>query len=394
MVKRFYYSAFLSVIKRELNRISKNWILLFITLIAPIISYLLIMWIFSDGVVRNVPIASVDLDNTSLSRNITRLINATPTSRIKYKPTSLTEAKELMNKGEIDAIVVIPENTEKMILAGNSSTVAIYINNTNVVKGGVLKADLYKTLSTISAGIKIQTNIKKGFTQDQALARAVPINMNTHLLFNPYTNYSYFLTLGLLPLMAVIFIFLGSVYALGQELKDGTAGTLMKTAENSITVAITGKLLPYTFLFFVNIMFMNLVLFSVLGTPLKGSLFAIILSELLLIIAYQLLAVLFLNITSNMRLSLSLGSAYTMMALTFSGLTFPTMAMPLIAKIFSWIFPYTFWLEILISQSLRNEPIIGIIPQLLVLGMFIILGILSFKGMKTKLSNDKYWGKE
>jgi len=393
MIHRIYNSAFAKVLKREINRISKNWILLFLSLGAPLIAYLTIMWMFADGVVREVPISIVDLDNTSLSRNIIRKIEATPAAKIVFC-SSLAEAKTAMEKGKIDAIVVIPETTEKMILLGRSSSIALYINNTNVVKGGVLKAGLYKTLSTISAGIKVQTNIKKGYTQKQAIARAVPLKLNTHLLFNPYTNYSYFLTLGLLPLMAIVFIFLGSIYALGQELKEGTAGDLLKTAENSVTVAITGKFFPYTILYFVNIMVMNLILFSVLGTPLKGSLFAILLSEFILIIAYQLLAVLFLNFTANMRFSLSLGSAYTMMALTFSGLTFPSMGMPLFAKIFSWIFPYTFWLKILVSQSLRNEPLIEILPQLLVLLLFIILGILSFRGMKTKLSDSKYWGRD
>ena len=394
MVKKIYNSAFLNVIKREINRISKNWILLFITLIAPAIAYFTIMWMFSDGVIRDVPISIVDMDNSSLSRNIILQVKTTPAVKITHSASSLNEAKTIMDKGKIDAIILIPEGCEKNILSGTSSNIAVYINNTNVVKGGAVKSGLYKTLSTISAGIKVQTYIKKGLTEDQAIAKSVPININTHLLFNPFTNYSYFLTLGILPLMAVVFIFLGSVYALGQELKNSTAGELYKTAEESVTVAITGKLLPYTFLFFINMMVMNLILFSFLGTPLRGSLIAILFSELLLIIAYQLLAVLFLNLTSNMRLSLSLGSAYTMMALTFSGLTFPTMAMPLIAKIFSWIFPYTFWLKILLSQSLRNEPIIEIIPQLIVLILFIFSGILSFKGMKRKLSESKYWGKE
>lgn len=394
MINRIYNSAFAKVLKREINRISKNWILLFLSLGAPLIAYLTIMWMFTEGVVREVPISIVDLDNTSLSRNIIRQIEATPAAKIVFSSASLSEAKTAMEKGKIDAIVVIPETTEKMILLGRSSSIALYINNTNVVKGGVLKAGLYKTLSTISVGIKVQTNLKKGYTQKQAIARAVPLKLNTHLLFNPYTNYSYFLTLGLLPLMAIVFIFLGSIYALGQELKEGTAGALLKTAENSVTVAITGKFLPYTILYFVNIMVMNFILFSVLGTPLKGSLFVILLSEFLLVIAYQLLAVLFLNFSANMRFSLSLGSAYTMMALTFSGLTFPSMGMPLFAKIFSWIFPYTFWLKILISQSLRDEPIIEILPQLLILLLFIILGILSFKGMKTKLRDSKYWGRD
>jgi len=394
MLTRIYKSALFSVIKREINKLSKNWILLFITLIAPIAAYLIIMWMFSDGVIRDIPISVVDLDNTPLSRNITRKIDVTPAAHVQYNSTSLGEAKLLMEKGKIDAIIVITEGSEKKILTGGSTAIAVYINNSNVVKGGVLKGGLYKTLSTISAGVKVQTQMKKGYTQNQAISRSVPIKLNTHLLFNPYTNYSYFLSLGLLPLMAVVFIFLGSVYALGIELKEGTAGELLKTAENSVTVAITGKFLPYTFLFFINVMVMNYILFAVLGTPLNGNLFSIILSEILLIIAYQMLAVLFLNITSNMRLSLSLGSAYTMMALTFSGLTFPTMAMPLIARVFSWIFPYTFWLKIFIAQSIRKEPLIEILPYIIILIIFILSGVLSFKGMKKKLSDSKYWGKE
>ena len=394
MIKRIYHSALLKVIKREFHRFISDPVLVFLTLIAPIIAYLTIMWMFSDGVIRNVPTSIVDLDNTNLSRNICRQINATPVTNLIAYNKSLNDAKSLMEKGRIDAIIVIPSNTERNIVKGKSSEIAVYINNTNVVKGGVLKAGLYKTLSTISAGIKVQTNLKKGYTTEQAINRAVPIQVNTHLLFNPYTNYSYFLTLGLLPLMAIVFIFLGSVYVVGLELKEGTTKDLLNSAEQSITVAITGKLLPYTFLFFVNIMFMNYILFTILGTPLHGSLFTLIVSELFLIIAYQLLAVLFLNITSNMRLSLSLGSAYTMMALTFAGLTFPAMGMPVVAKVFSWLFPYSFWLKILLSQSLRGEPLIETLPYFIVIMIFIGLGILSFKGMKKKFSNSKYWGKE
>jgi len=118
------------------------------------------------------------------------------------------------------------------------------------------------------------------------------------------------------------------------------------------------------------------------------------LSELLLIISYQLLAILFLKLTANLRLSLSLGSAYTMMALTFSGLTFPSMAMPLLAKLFSFIFPYTFWLRIFMSQTLRGEPISEIVLPFLAFIPFILGGFLAFPGMKRKLSHSKYWFRE
>jgi hypothetical protein len=127
----------------------------------------------------------------------------------------------------------------------------------------------------------------------------------------------------------------------------------MQRASNSPVVAITGKLLPYTFLFMVNIMLMNTIIFKVLGTPLNGSLGMIIFSEFLLVAAYQSMAILFLNLTANLRLTLSLGSAYTMMALTFSGLTFPALAMPLIAKMFGCIS------HILLVKNINGSGITG-----------------------------------
>ena len=139
---------------------------------------------------------------------------------------------------------------------------------------------------------------------------------------------------------------------------------------------------------------MNIFLMKTLGTPLHGSLFAILLSELLLIISYQFLAILFVKLTANLRLSLSLGSAYTMMALTFSGLTFPSMAMPILAKLFSLIFPYTYWLRIFMSQTLRGEPVEEVVFSFLAFIPFILAGFLAFPGMKRKLSHARYWFRE
>ena len=387
-------TTLLLVIRREIRRIAGSWVLIFTTMIAPPIAFLAITWLFNQGVVRDLPIAVVDLDNTAFSSKVAWMIDAAPVCNVVYRLNSVAEAKEMMDKGKIDAIVVLPFELEKNLMNSGAPAVAVYINNTNVVKGGVLKSGLFTTLSTISAGVKVQVAIKKGQTPEQAIEKARPVKANVHLLFNPFGNYSYFLVLGLLPLLAIVFIFLGSVYALGIELKEGTSGELMSVANNNIFIALTGKMLPYTLLFFVDMMVLNLILLRNLGTPVNGSLFVILISEVLLIVAYQLLAILFLKLTANLRLSLSLGSAYTMMALTFSGLTFPYMAMPLMAKLFSMVFPYTFWLKIFMGQTLRGVPVSEMVVPFLCFIPFIVAGFLAFPGMKRKLSQPKYWMRE
>ena len=394
MLNKILSTSLLRVIRREIGRIADSWVLIFTTMIAPVSAFLIIIWLFSDGVVRDLPVAVVDMDHTAFSSRVTRLIDATPVCNVMYRLNSADEAKRMMETGKIDAIVELPADLERNVLNSGAPAIAVYINNTNVIKGGALKSGLYTTLSTISAEIKVQAATKKGLSQEQAVERARPVRVNAHLLFNPFGNYSYFLVLGLLPLLVVVFIFLGSVYALGIELKEGTAGDLIAMADNNVIVALTGKMIPYTFLFFMDMMIMNIFLIKTVGTPLHGSLLVILVSEILLIISYQLLAVLFLRLTANLRLSLSLGSAYTMMALTFSGLTFPSIAMPLIARLFSLIFPYTFWLQIFMSQTLRGEPLTEVLIPFLVFIPFIIGGMLAFHGMKRQLSHPKYWFRE
>jgi len=386
MYLRILHSSLSRVIYREFGRIANSWVLIFVTIIGPLCSFLLVTWMFSTAVVRDLPLTLVDRDHTQLSRTIARMVDATPAVNIKKEAVSLEEARSGMNRGESDAVLFIPEGTEKNIQKGIQTELALYLNNTNVVKGGVIQSQMVTAL----AGIKVQMMIKKGIQPGEAIQKAVPIKPDVHLLFNPYGNYAYFLMMGLLPLLAVVFIFLGTAYAIGIEMKEGTGTAWVETAENSTTVALIGKLIPYILLFLANLMGMNILLIRVMGTPLNGSLGMILFSEFLLILAYQAMALLFLAITANLRLTLSLGSAYTMMALTFSGLTFPAMGMALVAKIFSFIFPYTFWLKVFLSQSLRGEPLHEAIVPLLLLLPFILLGILAFPLFKKRL-NDESW---
>lgn len=391
---KFLKSALVQVIKRELLKISGNWVLLFTTLFGPVAVFLLVSWMFSAAVVRDLPVSVVDLDHSQFSRKIVRLIEATPAAAIVSQSVSLEEAKTKMANGLIDAVIYIPEGLEKSVQRGIQTELALYLNNTNVIKGGMLKSQLLTTLSTISAGIKVQALIRKGVSPELAVKKAQPVKPDIHLLFNPYGNYAYFLMMGLLPLLAVVFIFLGTSYAVGIEMKDGTASEWISVAGGSSVVAMIGKLIPYLFLFFANLMAMNLILIKGMGTPLNGSFMIILISEFLLILSYQAMAVLLLTITINLRLTLSLGSAYTMMALTFSGLTFPAMGMPLIAKLFSFVFPYTFWLKIFLSQSLRGEPVHETIPSLMVLLIFILTGILGFPLFKKRMKDERWRTKE
>jgi ABC-2 type transport system permease protein len=389
----FGKNPFFRVFFREIERMMNSSVYLFTVLIAPLFSFLVLRTIFTDGVPSNLPVGLVDLDNTVLSRKMGQWIDATSEATIVYRSPNLSAAQQQMELGHIQAIVLIPEGTEKEVLKASGKTIPVYINNTNILIGGYLQKGIYKALATLSGGIKLQLELKKGRSGEHALAQVMPIQMHQHVLFNPYGNYAYFLLSALFPLMIILFSMLSAIYATGIELREGTGPDWLNHAQGSVIVALAGKLLPYTLLLSINFMVMNMILFIQMGTPMLGSYLLIVLAEIVLILTYQLMGILIVSITANLRLSLSLASAYAMMALTFAGLTFPQFAMPLLARIFSMLFPFTYWTKIFISQAFRGESLIHGMLSIGALLLFILASVVLLPRLKRLLLNEKYWGK-
>ncbi len=384
---------FFRVVLREIDRMSGSTIYVFTTLIGPLISFVILLSIFSSGVPHNIPVGVVDMDNTNLSRKISMWIGATQEVSVAMHLSNQEEAYRQMAEGKLDAVIIIPEDTEKNILKGIGQQVPVFVNNTNLLKGGYLQKGIYKALATLSGGIKLQVAMKSGLPESKAKAKIQPVRLQQHILFNPFGNYSYFLLSALLPLMVVVFTLLSNVFAIGTEVREGTGPEWLEHANGSLIVGLAGKLLPYTILLSIATLVMNVVLFVQMGTPLRGNFAFIVMGELGMIITYQLLAVLLVAVTANLRLALSLASAYSMMALTFSGLTFPQFAMPLAAKIFSYLFPFTQWVKIFISQAIRGEDAVRAIVPMSIYTLFILLAVCFLPRMKRVLKEERFWGK-
>ncbi|MGE5394652.1 MAG: ABC transporter permease [Candidatus Saccharibacteria bacterium] len=386
-------NPFFRVLLREIDRMSGSVISLFTTLIGPLAAFVILLSIFSEGVPRNLPVGVVDLDQSNLSRKISMFIGASPEAQVTMHPASEQEAYKQMQLGKIDAVIIIAEGTEKTILKGGSQPVEVFISNANILKGGFLQKGIYKSLATLSGGIKLQLAMKSGMPERQAKAKIQPVKLEQHILFNPFGNYSYFLLSALLPMMIVVFTLLSSVFAVGVEVREGTGPQWLAHSGGSLIVALAGKLFPYTLLLMVDAMVMNVILFVRMGTPLEGSFALILIGEVAMIVTYQMLGVFLIAASANLRLSLSIASAYSMMALTFSGLTFPQFAMPAGAQIASFLFPFTYWVKIFISQAMRGEDPEKVILPLAAFLLFILLGLCFLPRLKRILQQEKYWGK-
>ena len=169
--------------------------------------------------------------------------------------------------------------------------------------------------------------------------------------------------------------------------------TQMIDANGSVGAALTGKILPVTVIMFLMSLVMFLIIFKVVGVPLNGSLTVILVSTLLFILSYQAIAVFIVSLLSNLRLSLSIGGGYSVLAFTFSGLTFPVMAMWPAMRYLSKLFPFTYYTDIFVDQMLRGAPVACSLPDMGYMSLFIVLPLLCLPRLRTICTEEKYWGR-
>lgn len=333
-----FFSNTLAVLRREIYRVARQPMYWLLTVILPIVAFAFFAVLLYKGVARDIPIAVVDQDNSTLSRKVTQMIDATPTAWVAYGVQGMEEAERLMLQGKVMGIVLIPDFFEKNILNNSQTHLESYLTGTNITVNGLLAKDLQTTVTTFTAGIQLQLLMKQGLTEKQAMAQLMPVRFDKHVLFNPHINYGYYLSPSFMPMML-------------------------------------------------------LVIFKVVGVPLNGSLTVITISNLLFILSYQSLGAMIVTVLSNLRLSLSIGGGYSVLAFTFSGLTFPIMAMSKPMQWFCCIFPFTFYTDIMVDQALRGAPAIYSLPDMGIIALFIILPLLCLPRLRTICTNKKYWGR-
>ena len=180
-----FFSNTLAVLRREIHRVARQPMYWLLTVILPIVAFAFFAVLLYKGVARDIPIAVVDQDNSTLSRKVTQMIDATPTAWVAYGVQGMEEAERLMLQGKIMGIVLIPDFFEKNILNNSQTHLESYLTGTNITVNGLLAKDLQTTVTTFTAGIQLQLLMKQGLTEKQAMAQLMPVRFDKHVLFNP-----------------------------------------------------------------------------------------------------------------------------------------------------------------------------------------------------------------
>lgn len=326
-----------------------RWDLAFVTVV-PLAMLVLLAWMFSAGSMRGLPIAVVDLDHSADSRQLLRMIDASPGVAVRTQPVDLDAAFAQIRTLEVFAVVAVPRDFSRRLHRGDALPLTLYYNASYMTAGQSAMRDVSDAITAFNARALMEVVAQRS---GPATLRPPPVSVQADILHNRGRSYALFL----LPVVAAAVLLLNSALAmtvaLGREVRDGRVSVWLGQQP---AAAVLGKLLPYVMWFSALGMLMLLWVASVHGAGIAGSALMLLLGQLLMHLSGAGLALFFVGVTRDMATSLSAVSLFVGTSLAFSGATFPVIEAPLFTRVWSTLLPLTAYLKLQMQQLLVGSP--------------------------------------
>lgn len=349
------------MLKIIVNSVFRGWrqmtrrpLYLCMMILAPIVCAWFFMDLMKDGVVQHTPVGIVDLDQSDLSRKLTRNLAAFPQVSIEKTYSNYQEALDGVKRGEVFGFFFIPENFSEKALGFNKPTLSFYINY-SYFSPASMQYKGFKTLSVLANGGIVSSALSSlGMPSEMTAATLQPVVTHVHALHNPWSSYNYYLSASFVPCLLALIMLLITVFTIGMEWHAGTSRNWMRTAGNSIILATVTKLFPHTFIFTAVGSVIQFMMYCVYGLPLNCNPWHMILAMFLLVVACQSFALTVCCLVPNFRYASTICTLLGMLSFSYCGFSVPEEAMYSWIRPLGYLMPIKYYFKISIDQALNG----------------------------------------
>ncbi len=378
------------IAERECRIMGKNPIFLFCMVLLPAFVVCFFTSLLDDGQPVELPIGVVDQDNSSTSRQLIRTLDSFQTSHVVSHYENTNMARQAIQRGEIYAFLLIPKGTEAGLMASKQPKISFYYNGVVMLAGSTTFRDL-KTISMLgSASVGSKKLAALGKTEREIKAFLQPINIDLHMVNNPQANYNIYLSTTMVPGLLMLFVFLITPYSIGTELKFGRAHEWMYKADFNPCIAIAGKILPQTLIFFIVFCCYEFYIYHILEFPHPGGALPIILLGLMAVLSAQCFGIFIFGLIPSLRMSMTICSLWAVVSFSLAGATYPVFSMDPFIQGVSWVFPLRHYYMIYQINIFNGYPFSFAWENWLCLAAFLVLPAFVMRNIRRAMLVYKY----
>lgn len=337
--------------------------------------------LMKDGLPHDIPIGVVDQDESTTSRNFYQQLDATQLGKVVHYDTYESARADLMS-GKILAMCVLPKGMNDDIQASRQPKITMYTNGLYLVGGALAWKQLLYMVNLTNGAVQREALRMRGYDEQQIMGLIQPVNVDFHQIGNTTTNYGYYLSNIMLPGVVEMIVIIVLIYSLGTELKYGTSRHLLRTAGDSITSALLGKLLVWTSIFTAIGFILIVLLYHWLHFPIAGSIWNMFLDMFLMILASESIGIFIVEMLPVPRLALSIGALYSTLGFSLAGFTLPIEAMPPYIQGLAAAFPLRHYFNFFVQEVFFGAGFAGWWKEVAYLLIFLFLPAIGLNRLK------------
>jgi ABC-2 type transport system permease protein len=242
--------GFIAIVRRELVDLVKDRDIMILVLIAPLFYSIFYSTLYLNKTEFEIPVAVFDKNETSLSRQYIKDLDAHQLVEVATHTTDLTEVESLLKTEKVQGVIIIPEDFEEGLKSGRHATVKVLLNTHRFLHSNDINKAVNEVGFAWAEKIRMKTMNLKGIQRDQAAELVEPLKEEIRFMFNPMLTYGDFLIPGLLILILQQTLLLGLGQSIAKERQENRLSIWYEDAHQSTSAAITGKTVIY-FAFFI-----------------------------------------------------------------------------------------------------------------------------------------------
>lgn len=277
------------------------------------------------------------------------------------------EARRLLQVGDVQFVVNIPESFSRDLLRGERPTVLIEADATDPAATGPAVAAARSLAATV-------------FDRDLPgpLARlrgnGGPVDFQVHAHYNPENITQYNVVPGLMGVVLTMTMVVITALAITRERERGTMENLLATPVRPTEVMI-GKIIPYIIVGYIQVTLILLAARFLFHVPMVGNLGLVYAVAFLFIAANLAVGITFSSLARNQLQAVQMAFFFFLPSILLSGFMFPFRGMPGWAQWIGSCLPNTHFLRIVRGILLKGNGVAEIAPEMWPLALFLVVAM-------------------
>lgn len=283
--------------------------------------------------VESVPTILIDQDHSASSRNLRRLLLASPNLEIRQISSETSAIQAALWQGDVMALIIIPSGFHQDILAGRAAQVQIASHGGYLLAGSKALMNANEAALTMGAAVSMHKLQSLGFSPIQAIDSLQPLQLHSRSLYNPKDGYGHAIVPAVMVLVIQQTLLIGVTLLLGRqaELKQLPSGWR----------AYSGMLLTFSCIGLLNSLYFFLVALRLQHYAQLGPLVHLLVFCLLFSLCIAAFALLLGRLFQSRERGLQLLLISAVPMLFISGYSWPAESLPTALYYLRWLLPST-----------------------------------------------------